>query len=86
MIQKEKVQQALHALNFILIRARKIAYDTNQTQMANLLDHAEILPLYIAEPDDRTESYRLVLDAIADQFPECKPILPIFDNEDYLNS
>ena len=81
MIQQEKYQNALRSLNSILTRARWMAHQANASELADLLDAAEILPKYIAAPEDATEQFRVTVEDISQQFDHCSHIIKEF-NED----
>ena len=81
MIQQEKYQNALRSLNAILIRARWMAHEANASDLADLLDAAEILPKYIAQPDDATEAFRVTIEDISRQFGRCSHIIEEFDRD-----
>lgn len=81
MIQLDKYQQSLRALNVILTRARWMAHEGGQEELAALLDAAEILPKYIAQPNDATDDYRMTIEAIAEQFPECSQLREDFERD-----
>lgn len=71
MIQDNRLESALHALNHILVRVRWMAYEADCRELAELLDAAEILPMYIADKEDMTETYRLSLESISQKFTCC---------------
>jgi len=54
-------------LNFVLTRARWLAHAGQNEELAALLDAAEIemLPRYLAEPNDATEAFRTSVVVIA---------------------
>ena len=85
MIHQEKYQNALRALNSILTRARWMAHESNAPELADLLDAAEILPIYLAHPDDATEEFRTTVENISQQFENCSHIIEEF-NEEYVSS
>lgn len=81
MIQKEKYQQALQSLNSVLTRARWMAEEVGASELAELLDAAEILPKYIAQPEDATEDFRATVEDISNQFTSCSYIIGQFDQD-----
>lgn len=81
MIQQDKYQNALHSLNSILTRARWMAQEANARELAELLDAAEILPKYIAQPEDATEDFRATVEDISHQFTRCSHIIGQFDQD-----
>ncbi len=68
MITPDKQRNALYALQNLLVYARSMAYESGDRRLAELLDSAEYLPKLIAEPSDRTETFRGVLEDLADAF------------------
>lgn len=81
MIRDDKYQSALRALNSILTRARWIANEANQRRLAELLDAAEVLPTYLAQPEDTTDEFRAVVEDISTQFEECAHIIEEFNQD-----
>ena len=80
MIKPEKLSNALHALNAILIRARTMAYDAvEHARIAEVLDVAEYLPPLIADAADRTDEFREQVAGLAERFPEMSFALERFD-------
>ena len=74
MIQQEKYQNAMQALQSILVRARWMAHESKAVELAELLDAAEILPTYIAQPEDATEEFQASVEDISSRFPGCAHI------------
>jgi len=59
MIRPEKLNNALAALNAVLVTARKFAYDqVGYQKIADALDTAEYMPRLIADQEDQTEAFR----------------------------
>ncbi len=81
MIRKDKYQQSLQSLNSVLIRARWMAEEMGATELAELLDAAEILPIYIAQTDDATEDFRTTIEDISHQFTSCSHIIGQFNQD-----
>jgi hypothetical protein len=81
MIQAEKLQPALRALNMILTRARWMAHEGRSAEVAELLDAAEILPSYLAQAEDATSDVHATLESISKQFPECSSVLREFERD-----
>ncbi len=81
MIRTDKYNQALQVLNGIMIRARFLAYEGNAQEVADLLDAAEILPQYMAQPEDATELFRLTLQAISQEHTSCAHLIREFDKD-----
>ncbi len=79
MIQQEKYQNALRSLNAILTRARWMAHEANAPELAHLLDAAEILPKYLAQPEDATEEFRATVKEISQQFEDCSHMIKEFN-------
>jgi hypothetical protein len=79
MIHQDKYEPALRALNSILTRARWMAEESSNRRLADLLDIAEILPMYVALPEDATEEFRTLVADISERFEECSHIIDEFD-------
>ena len=81
MIREDKYQNALRSLNTILTRARWLANEGNASKVAQLLDAAEILPKYIAQPEDATDAFRATVEDISQQFDACSHVIGQFDQD-----
>jgi hypothetical protein len=81
MIHQDKNQSALRALNSILTRARWMAHESNSPRLADLLDAAEILPIYLAQPENTTEEFRAVVKDISEEFEECSHVIEDFNQD-----
>ena len=79
MIHQKKYQNALRSLHTILTRARCMAHEANAPELAHLLDMAEILPKYLAQPEDATEEFRATVEEISQQFEHCSYMIKEFD-------
>jgi hypothetical protein len=80
MIKPEKFKGALYALHYIMVQARWMAYQNEESKkIAKLLDWGEILPSFISSSEDHTERFRQYLQAIAHEFPACTHALTIFN-------
>lgn len=80
MIRPEKIDNALYAVQLILVRARFMAQQEEPPKdLAKLLDYAEMLPRLTAVKEDMTEKYREYLQGIVESFPVCRYILEKFD-------
>jgi hypothetical protein len=67
MISGEKHNDALYALNGVLIHARTLAFEQAPHQkLAKVLDIAELLPMLFLERRDATESFRGQLEALVE--------------------
>lgn len=67
MIAGEKLNDALYALNGVLVHARAMAFEQAPHQkLAKVLDIAELLPMLFLERRDATESFRDQLEALAE--------------------
>jgi hypothetical protein len=68
LIKESKQRQALHAMNEILIQARKMAYEkVGHEILAEVFDYAEELPMLMARDDDQTGAFREALVALANK-------------------
>lgn len=66
MIRPEKYENALHALNAVLVCARQMAYEkASHEQIAEVLDVAEELPSLFLQEEDLTEYFRRALQGLA---------------------
>lgn len=79
MIEQEKYQNALRSLHAILTRARWMAHEAHAPELAHLLDAAEILPKYLAQPEDATEEFRATVEEISQQFEDCSHMIKEFN-------
>ena len=80
MITAAKQKQALDAIHRILVLARFMAYQNEQTtRIAKVLDYAEILPTLISVDEDRTEEFRTHLEGLASEFQSASGILIEFN-------
>ena len=81
MISAEKFQNALRALNHVLVLTRKMAYSrADQREIADVLDVAEYLPRLIADPRDNTSTFRNHLADVAARWPDFGTALQYFDD------
>jgi hypothetical protein len=81
MISTEKAQNALRALNHVLVLARKMAYDgVSHKEIAEVLDIAEYLPRLLAAEDDRTPAFRQCLEDLATRWSDFSSALQYFDD------
>jgi hypothetical protein len=68
MIRQDKFENALYALQNVLVFARAMAYKGKaHKDIADILDSAEYLPYLIANEKDETENFRSHLLSIADK-------------------
>lgn len=82
MIRAEKYPQALTALQQVLVRARFLAAQAEQSaKLVDLLDEAEYLPQLIAAAEDCTEAYAATLQNISQRYPYCRNIFAEFSRE-----
>jgi hypothetical protein len=69
LIRKDKFDNALYALQGVLIFARKMAYENKaHKEIADILDTAEYLPYLISNNRDETENFRNHLLDIVDKY------------------
>lgn len=70
MIRPENHENALRALNAVLVTARLMAYEkASHEQLAEVLDLAEELPTLFIQKDDMTDYFRQALQALAERHP-----------------
>jgi hypothetical protein len=82
MVSSEKVQNALRAMNYVLVLARKMSYDRrDQADIAAILDVIEYLPRLLADDQDQTSAFRGCLQDLAARWPDFGPSLEYFDDE-----
>lgn len=80
MISAAKYQNALRAINHVLVLARKMAYDrVDQKEIADVLDVAEYLPRLLADEQDQTSAFRDCLGDLAARWPNFGSALELFD-------
>jgi hypothetical protein len=80
MVDPEKQNRALHALQRVLVFTRAMALDGQCTdRIAAVLDWAELLPKLIACEQDKTGEFRDALRAIAEKEPSFKAAVSAFD-------
>ena len=71
MISEEKTEQALHALNGVLVQLRSLALRGEDHQkIATVADIAEQLPRFISSEADQTREYELALRDLVARYPE----------------
>jgi hypothetical protein len=81
MVKPEKYKNSLYALQYILIKARAMAYEQGAKDLAKLLDWAEIFPFLIGCDSDETETVRKYLAGVVEDFPHCTHALKVFDDD-----
>lgn len=70
MIRPEKYENAVRALNAVLVWARQMAYEkASHEQLAEVLDVAEELPTLLIQEDDMTDCFRDALQGLAAKYP-----------------
>jgi len=80
MIPEDKFENALYALQELLIFARSMAYAKKPyKEIADILDTAEYLPYLIMNDKDETERFRMHLQNMADKYG-CYNCLENFDD------
>jgi hypothetical protein len=79
MIAKEKLPQALKALQRLIVHSKAQAYDSGSTQVAELLNDLELLPEYLADHRDCTSEFVDMLQGIAQMHPGCRYIMEEFE-------
>ncbi len=80
MISADKSQNALRALNHVLVLARKMAYDgVEHRSIAEVLDVAEYLPQLLADEHDQTALFGEHLGDLAARWPQFGSAVEIFE-------
>jgi hypothetical protein len=65
MITESKLNNALYALNAVLVQIRLMAFEQRPHEtLARVLDEAEVLPTLIARRDDTTSEFRAHLEEL----------------------
>lgn len=69
MIQPEKLNSAILAIQDLIIRARSFAYQNYPNEkLAEFLDGIEYLPGLILEKEDRTDSFEQYLEGLCNDY------------------
>jgi hypothetical protein len=77
------MNNALAALNSILVAARAMAYDQRPYgELGDALDVAEYLPRLLADSEERSTEFREQLAGLAGKYPSCAVALERFDKTD----
>lgn len=79
MIAPEKQRSGLAAINAVLVLARSLAYEGKSSEVADVLDVAEYLPMLMLEPTDRTDEFREQLVGLATKRPNFSLAVERFD-------
>jgi hypothetical protein len=81
MIDSEKAQNALCALNKVLVIARRMANENvPYNEIADVLDAAEYLPCLMADAEDKTDAFRAQIAHLARRWPLFGLALAAFDD------
>jgi hypothetical protein len=82
-ISSSRTQNALKALNHVLVVSRQMSYDDEPTStLAEVLDVAEYLVRLIADTDDQSAAFRSSLVDLAKRRAEFSPAVDYFDDAD----
>ena len=81
MVAIEKQRNALAAINAVLVLARSLAYEGKSSELADVLDVAEYLPMLMLEVADRTAEFREQLVGLATQRTQFALAVERFDAE-----
>jgi hypothetical protein len=79
MIASDKHDNALTAINAVLVLARSLAHEGRGSEVAEVLDVAEYLPMLMLEPTDRTAEFREQLVGLATKDPKFALAVDRFD-------
>lgn len=79
MLTEEKARNALAALNAVIVLARSLAQEGRSSEVADVLDAAEYLPLLMLDEEDRTELFREQLVSLAAKYPDFVLAVERFD-------
>jgi hypothetical protein len=78
MIVKDKLPQALKALQRLIDHSKAQAYQSGNTSVADLLNDMELLPEFLADQRDCTTEFVDMLQGIAQVHPGCRYIVEEF--------
>ena len=79
MIHGEQHQQALRALQRLIVHAKAQAFGAGHNQLAELLNDIELLLEFLAGESDRTGEFIEMLHSIARVQPSCQYIVEEFE-------
>ena len=80
MVEADKLNDALYALNGVLVTARMMAFQkADPERLTDVLDRAEELPMLLARDDDLTARYRQALVDLAQQHEGFDFVVQRFD-------
>ena len=80
MVDPEKQNRALHALQRVLVSTRTMALQGQCSErIAAVLDWAELLPKLLASEQNKTQEFRDALTAIAEKEPSLEAAVSAFD-------
>jgi hypothetical protein len=69
MINVKKFENAMYAMQGLLVKARDMAYKNEDNEkLARLLDYLEYLPKLVATPEDKTDVFTSVICEIVEVF------------------
>ncbi len=81
MIRAERFENALYALQAIILKARTMAYEKEPHEnIASILDTAEYLPHYFACKEDKTEEFEMWLRETAKNFSDASIIDKFYES------
>jgi hypothetical protein len=81
MIAEGNLNNALYALNAVLVHARTMAFEhVPHETLAKVLDIAELLPMLVARKDDTTEEFRSHLEGLVEISSGFMHALQCFDD------
>ena len=70
MIPPEKHENAMAAVNAVLVLARELALESRAADVGQVLDVAEYLSVLMLDPGDKTAEFREQLVGLAERMPE----------------
>jgi hypothetical protein len=80
MVPNERHQNALRAMNRVLVLARSMAYERlPHEEIASVLDVVEYLPRLLADERDQAAAFRGCLEDLAARWPLFGDALEVFD-------
>jgi hypothetical protein len=75
MIAPEHVNDALQAIQALIVQARHAAFEARAKDVGNLLDDIEALPALLSDDLDQAREFEQALEGIAQKHPECRFVL-----------
>ena len=81
MIREDKYRHAMYALHVFFVSMENNAGMAGDRRMSTAFDYLEIIPEYILEKADKTESIRELIKDLLNLYPNCSKALELLDQE-----